>query len=170
MRKLLILVAMAALPVFAETPPAPKQAVKAEIRIVQDGLDPVLLSAKRPEMAARANLLTGEGFWRFIFPADQPEVPGSPLTFITTVDPNDLPGGGFFLCNMKKSGKKFYFNVSTDAAGAPKGEFVEAEPSDMQSAKNPDGSFTYKVTQSLKPGVYALYFSDNQYAWPFVVK
>lgn len=152
------------------TPTQPRQSIKAEIRVHQEGKEPILLAAKRPEMASRANMWTREKFWRFLFLANQPEVPASPLTFSTVVDPNDLPGGGFFLCVMKKDGDKFYFNVSSDAAGSPKDDFVEAKPAAIQSVKNPDGSFTYKITKALKPGAYALYFSDNQYAWPFIVK
>jgi hypothetical protein len=171
MRKLFVLMALPALVVAAQNPPpTPKQSVKVEIRILQDGKEPIVLPAKRPEMASRANMMTGEAFWRFLFQANQPEVPASPLAFLTTVDPNDLPGGGFFLCAMKKSGDKFYFNVSTDAAGSPKDDFVDIKPGDFESTKNADGSFNYRTTKPLKRGAYALYFSDNQYAWPFIVK
>jgi len=153
-----------------DTPPPPKLAIKAEIKVIVEAKDSIVLPAKRPEMAARANIWSGEKFWRFLFPADQPTVPPGSLAFATIVDPNDLPGGGFYLCALKKDVDKVYFNVSTDAGGSPKGDFTWAKPGDFQVAKNPDGTFAYKLSKPMKPGVYALYLGDNQYAWPFVVK
>lgn len=153
-----------------DTPPPPKLAIKAEIKVLLEGKDPIVLAAKRPEMAARANLWTQEKFWRFSFPANQPEVPAGAFTFTAAVDPNDLPGGGFYLCNMKKDDEKVYFNVSSDAAGSPKDDYIAVKPADIPASKNPDGSYTFKVSKPLKPGVYAVYSADNQYAWPFLVK
>jgi hypothetical protein len=45
-----------------------------------------------------------------------------------------------------------------------------AKPSDFQVTKNPDGTFTYAAKKPVKPGVYAFYCVDNQYAWPFQVR
>lgn len=171
MIRLLIPCLVAVAPAAAQdTPPAPKQAVKAEIKLQVEGKGPVVLAAKRPEMAARANMWTQEKFWRLLFPSSQPETSPGALTFTTAIDPNELPGGGFYLCSLKKDGDSFYFNTSSDAAGTPKSDFVVLKPSDITSAKNPDGTYTYKVSKGLKPGFYAFYCADNQYAWPFVVK
>jgi hypothetical protein len=171
MSRLLISCLVAAMPAVAQdTPPPPKQALKAELTVQQEGRGPVTLPAKRPEMAARANMWTQEKFWRFLFASAQPEVGQGAFTFTAAVDPNDLPGGGFYLCSMKKDDDKVFFNVSSDAAGAPKNDFVVLKPSDLPSTKNPDGTYTFKVSKPLKAGPYALYTSDNQYAWPFVVK
>lgn len=171
MNRLLIACLVATVPAAAQdTPPPPRQALKAELTVQQEGRGAVSLPAKRPEMASRANMWTQEKFWRFLFVPAQPEVGSGPLSFTAAVDPNDLPGGGFYLCSMKKDDDKVYFNVSSDAAGAPKGDFVVLKPSDIPSIKNPDGTYTFKVPKPLKTGSYAFYTSDNQYAWPFVVK
>ena len=47
---------------------------------------------------------------------------------------------------MKKSGDTFYLNVSTDGTGAPKDDFVAFKLEDIESTKNPDGSFIYRAT------------------------
>lgn len=170
MKNMLALIAISAALAAQGTTPAPKQSIKVEIKVQQEGKDPIILAAKRPEMAARANMWTREKFWRFIFLANQPEVPVGALTFSAAVDPNDLPGGGFYLCTLKKDDGKFYFNVSSDAAGSPKDDFIAVKPSEIQTNKNPDGSYAFRVSKPLKPGLYAVYSADNQYAWPFVVK
>jgi hypothetical protein len=170
MTKLSILLALPAALIAQDTPPTPKQAIKAEIRVLQEGKESTVLAAKRPEMAARANMWTQEKFWRLLFLANQPEVPAGPLSFSTTVDPNELPGGGFYVCKMKKEDDKFYFNTSSDAAGTPKDDFIVMKPSDLQASKNVDGSYTFKASKPLKPGPYAVYSADNQYAWPFIAK
>lgn len=170
MPRLFALLATPALLVAQDTPPAPKQAIKAEIKVLVEGKEAIVLAAKRPEMAARANMWTQEKFWRLLFPANQPEVPAGSFSFSTTVDPNELPGGGFYVCKMKKDDDRLYFNTSSDAAGAPKDDFVLLKPSELQSSKGPDGTFTFKATKPLKAGPYAVYTSDNQYAWPFIAK
>ena len=166
-----ILLLIPALVVHAEsrTAPEPKQSIKAEIRVMIDGKDTIVLLAKKPELSARSNLLTSDNFWRLLFNSNQPSIPAGSFSFSTTVDPNDLPGGGFYLCTTRDDGDNFYFNIS-GLGGAPKKDFVLFKPSEISSIKNQDNSFTYSVPAPLKPGRYALYFADNQYAWPFVVK
>jgi len=155
----------------SENAKPPSLAVKAEIKVLHEGKDPIVLAAKKPEMVMRANIFAGEKFWRFMYPiAGQTEVPAGSLVFTTTADPNDMAGGGFYLCSTKKDGDKVYFNISTFGGGAPKNDFATAKPAEISSTKNPDGTFTFKVAKPLAAGVYALYFADNQYAWPFVVK
>jgi hypothetical protein len=170
MKRALALIAIPATLVAQDTPPAPKQATKVDLMVHLEGKEPITLPAKRPEMAARANMWTQEKFWRLLFPMNQPEVPGGAFTFSAAVDPNDLPGGGFYLCSMKKDDDKVYFNISSDAAGSPKGDFVVLKPTDLPGTKNPNGSYTFKASKPLKPGPYAIYSADNQYAWPFLVK
>ena len=155
----------------SENAKPPSLAVKAEIKVLQEGKDPIVLSAKKPEMVMRANIFAGERFWRFLYPlAGQTEVPAGPMTFTMAADPNDMAGGGFYICSTKKDGDKAYFNVSTFGGGAPKDDFVTVKPSEITNTKNSDGTFTFKVAKPLAAGVYALYFADNQYAWPFAVK
>lgn len=155
----------------SENAKPPSMTVKAEIRVLQEGKEPIILAARKPEMVMRANIFAGEKFWRFLYPvAGQTELPAGPMSFTTTADPNDMAGGGFYLCSTKKDGDKAYFNVSTFGGGAPKDDYVAVKPAEIASTKNPDGTFTFKVAKPLAPGVYALYFADNQYAWPFVVK
>jgi hypothetical protein len=170
MNKILALITLPVVLVAQDTPPPPKQAIKVEIKVYQEGKEPIVLAAKRPEMAARANMWTQEKFWRFLFLAVQPEVPAGAFSFTAAVDPNDLPGGGFYVCKMKKDDDKVFFNVSSDAAGSPKDDFVALKPSDLPAIKNADGSYTFKASKPLKPGPYAVYSADNQYAWPFVVR
>lgn len=150
-----------------QTADMPEQAVKVEIKVQQEGKEPLVLAAKKPELSARSNF--AEHFWRFLFSADQPIISSAPFTFTASVDPNDLPGGGFYICSMKKADDKFYFNLS-GYGNAPRSEFVAQKPADIQNKKNPDGTFSFTVVKGLEPGRYALYFSDNQYAWPFEVK
>lgn len=155
----------------SENAKPPSMAVKTEIKVLQEGKEPIVLVAKKPEMVMRANLFAGEKFWRFLYPiAGQTEIPAGSMTFTTSADPNDMAGGGFYVCSTKKDGDKAYFNVSTFGGGTPKDDFIALKPSEITSTKNPDGTFTFKVTKPLPAGVYALYFADNQYAWPFVVK
>ncbi len=173
MRPSISLLPFAMLPALVmakDTPPAPKLAVKGDIRVLQLGKDPIVLSAKRPEMASRANMWTREKFWRLIVSATQPMIPAGELAFTAAIDPNDLPGGGFYVCSLKKDDDNYYFNASSDAAGAPKSDFVFVKPNDILATKNADGTFTFKVGKPFKPGIYALYVADNQYVWPFSVK
>ena len=151
-----------------EAMPKPKQSVKVDIKVIQEGKPAIVLNAKKPELASRQNMFTADLFWRFSFPADQPVVPADSLAFAAPVDPNEIPGGGFYLCSMKTDDDKCYFNVSTD--GAPKSGYVEVKPSGFETTKGKGGLFTFKLAKALKPGRYVFYTSDNQYAWPFIVK
>ena len=89
---------------------------------------------------------------------------------MTELDPNDLPGGGLYVCVLKKDDEKIYLNSTADSNGGPKDDFIFVKPGDIASSKNPDGTFTFKVTKPLKPGPYAIFAPDNQYVWPFVAK
>lgn len=170
MKRALVLVSLPVALAAQDTPPMPKQAIKVEIKVLLEGKEAITLPAKRPEMAARANMWTQEKFWRLVFPATQQEVPAGSFTFSAAVDPNDLPGGGFYLCSMKRDDDKVYFNTSSDAAGSPKSDFVVLKPSDLPATKNVDGSYTFKLVKPVKPGFYAFYSADNQFAWPFHVR
>jgi hypothetical protein len=154
-----------------QTADMPAQAVKAEIRIRQEGKEPLFLAAKKPELSAqtRSGFFEDEHFWRFLFSADQPIISSAAFDFTASVDPNDLAGGGFYICSMKKADDKFYFNIS-GYNGGPRTEFIAQKPTDIANRKNQDGTFTYTVAKKLEPGRYALYFADNQYAWPFEVR
>lgn len=166
--KLLALMLLVPALVYAENniAPVPKQNIKAEIKVITDDKE-VVLPAKRPELEARTSFI--EDFWRLLFNSNQPIVPVGAFKFQTTIDPNDLPGGGFYLCSTRDVDDKFYFNIS-GMGSAPFKEWVVFKPSDITSVKNQDSSFTYTLPAPIKPGRYAIYFADSQYAWPFVVK
>ncbi len=167
-----LLVCLLAVPAIVtaqdEAMPKPKQSLKVDIKVIQDGKPPIALHAKKPELAARQNMITADLFWRFSFPVDQPLVPTDALAFASSVDPNEISGGGFYLCSMKEDDDKCYFNVS--ANGTPKSGYVETKPSGFETTTGKNGGFSFKLKKALKPGRYVFYTSDNQYAWPFIIK